>query len=114
MLILFDHGTPAPLRPFLKNHDVKKTKDLGWDTLSNGDLLKVAEEAGFEMLLTTDKNIRYQQNLAGRKIALVVLGNSQWPVVRLYVERVITAVNEARPGSYTEVAIPYRSKRPTL
>ena len=74
MLILFDHGTPAPLRSFLRNHTVKKTKDLGWDTLSNGELLRAAEEAAFEIFLTTDKNIRYQQNLADRTIAIVILG----------------------------------------
>jgi hypothetical protein len=82
MLILFDHGTPAPLRFFLTGHTLKKTKDLGWDTLNNGELLKAAEEAGFEVFLTTDKNIRYQQNLAKRVIAIVVLGNSRWPVVQ--------------------------------
>src|SRR2546430_16649508 len=82
MLILFDHGTPAPLRSFLRNHTVKKTKDLGWDTLSNGELLRAAEEAAFEIFLTTGKNIRYQHNLADRTIAIVVLGNSRWPVVR--------------------------------
>ena len=108
MLILFDHGTPAPLLAFLKDHTVKKTKELGWDTLSNGELLNVAEKAGFEVLLTTDKNIRYQQNLATRKIALVVLGNPRWPVVRRYVERVVRAVNAAKSGSYTEVEIPDR------
>jgi len=108
MLILFDHGTPAPLLVFLKDHTVKKAKELGWDTLSNGELLNVAEQAGFEVLLTTDKNIRYQQNLATRKIALVVLANPRWPVVRRYVERVIRAVNAAQSGSYTEVDIPDR------
>ena len=77
MLILFDHGTPAPLRSFLKDHIVKKTKELGWDTLSNCELLRVAEEAAFEIFLTTDKNIHYQQNLADRVIAVVVLGNSR-------------------------------------
>ena len=106
MLILFDHGTPAPLISFLKEHIVKKTKDLEWDTLTNGELLQAAEDAGFEILLTTDKNIRYQQNLTTRKIALVVLGNPRWPVVRRYVERVVEAVNAASPGSYTEVDIP--------
>jgi hypothetical protein len=75
MLILFDHGTPAPLLSFLIGHTVTKTKDLGWDRLSNGELLKAAEEAGYEILITTDKNIRYQQNLTGRRIALVVLAN---------------------------------------
>jgi hypothetical protein len=57
MLVLFDHGTPAPLRSFLRDHIVKKTKDLGWDTLSNGELLRAAEEAAFEVFLTTDKNM---------------------------------------------------------
>ena len=108
MLILFDHGTPAPLLSFLKNHSIKKTKDMGWDTLSNGELLDAAEKAGFEVLLTTDKNIRYQQNLSKRKIALVVLANPRWPVVRRYVQKVIDAVNAAVPGSYTEVQIPKR------
>jgi len=79
---------------------------MGWDRLSNGELLTAAEQAGFELLLTTDKNIRYQQNLAGRKIAIVVLGTSQWPVLRLHVQRVAAAVNTVTPGSYTEVDIP--------
>ena len=106
MLILFDHGTPAPLALFLTGHTVKKTKDLGWDTLNNGELLKVAEQAAFEIFLTTDKNIRYQQNLADRIIAIVVLGNSRWPVVRLYVNRVVAAIAGAKQGTYTEVEIP--------
>jgi len=96
MLILFDHGTPAPLRSFLRNHTVKKTKDLGWDTLSNGELLRAAEEAAFEIFLTTDKNIRYQQNLADRTIAIVVLSNSRWPVVRQYVDRAACPPRRAR------------------
>jgi hypothetical protein len=99
MLILFDHGTPSPLSSFLTDHTVKKTKDLGWDTLSNGELLRVAEEAAFEIFLTTDKNIRYQQNLAARTIAIVVLGNSRWPVVRLYTDRIVAAVAAAKPAS---------------
>lgn len=108
MLILFDHGTPAPLSAFLVGHTVKKAKDLGWDTLSNGELLSAAEEAGFELLLTTDKNIRHQQNLVRRGIAIVVLGKSRWPVVKRYVDRVVTAVNTAKPGTYTEVEIPLK------
>jgi hypothetical protein len=106
MRILFDHGTPAPLRLALVGHRITRTQDLGWDRFSNGELLTAAEQAGFELLLTTDKNIRYQQNLTGRKIAIVVLGNSQWPVVRLHTQQVVTAVNVATPGSYTEVDIP--------
>ncbi len=106
MLILFDHGTPAPLGLFLTDHTVKKTKDLGWDTLGSGELLNMAEKAAFEVFLTTDKNIRYQQNLANRIIAIVVPGNSRWPVVERYAERVVAAVSAARPGSYIEVDIP--------
>jgi hypothetical protein len=108
MLVLFDHGTPAPLRSFLKAHIVKKTKDLGWDTLSNGELLRAAEEAAFDVFLTTDKNIRYQPNLADRVIAIVVLGNSRWPVVQLYVDRIAAAITDAKAGTYTEVEIPDR------
>jgi hypothetical protein len=74
MRILFDHGTPAPPIPFLEGHIVTKAKDAGWDKIANGELLKAAEQAGFDLLLTTDKNMAAQQNLKGRKIAIVVLG----------------------------------------
>jgi hypothetical protein len=106
MLVLLDQRTPVPIRPFLKEHTVQTASERGWDTLQNGELLKAAEAAGFNVLVTPDKNIRYQQNLTVRTIALVVLGNPQWPILRLHVDRVVTAVNAARPGSYTEVEIP--------
>ncbi len=106
MLVLFDHGPPVPIRPFLKEHTVQTTAQRGWDKLKNGELLKAADVAGFNVLVTPDKNIRYQQNLTVRTIALVVLGNPQWPILRLHIERVVAAVNAARPGSYTEVEIP--------
>jgi hypothetical protein len=107
MLILFDNGTPAPLRHALNDHVVVEAFERGWDRLLNGELIAAAEAAGFDVLLTTDKNMRYQQNLKGRKIAFVVLGNQQWPTLRRYVERVVAAVNAATPGSYTEVDIPF-------
>ena len=103
MLILFDHVTPSGIARFLPGHTVTKAKDRGWDTLTNGDLLAEAERAGFDVVLTADKNMRYQQNLRGRKIALVVLSTPQWPVVRLHIERIAAAVNAAAPGTYTEV-----------
>jgi hypothetical protein len=78
------------------------------DTLSNGELLRAAEEAAFDIFLTTDKNIRYQRNLADRMIAIVVLGNSRWPIVRLYVDRVVAAITVAKPGTYMQVEIPDR------
>jgi hypothetical protein len=108
MLVLFDQSTPVPLRPFLKGHVVETAWRRGWDTLKNGDLLKAAEEAGFDVLVTPDKNIRYQQNLKNHKIAIVVLGNPQWPALCHYVDRVIAAVNAAKQGSYCEVEIPER------
>jgi predicted nuclease of predicted toxin-antitoxin system len=99
MLILFDHSTPAPLRYALKGHVVVEAIERGWDRLANGALLDAAEAAGFELLVTTDKNMHQQQNLTGRKISIVVLGNAQWPVLRRYVERVATVVNAATPGT---------------
>ena len=108
MLILFDKGTPAPLRYSLEGHIVIEASERGWDRSGNGELLAAAESAGFEVLVTTDKNMRFQQNLPDRKIAFVVSGNSQWPVLRRYVERVVAAVNAATPGSYAEVDIPFQ------
>jgi hypothetical protein len=108
MLVLFDHSTPAPLRDALKAHTVVEAIERGWQRLENGALLDAAEAAGFEILVTADKNMRHQQNLAARKIAIVVLGNAQWPVLRRYVDRVVTALNAATPGSYTEVEVPLR------
>ncbi|HMC60159.1 MAG TPA: hypothetical protein VKJ01_13280 [Candidatus Solibacter sp.] len=108
MRILFDHGTPAPLIPFLEGHTVTKAKDAGWEKLVNGELLEAAEKAGFEVLLTTDKNMAAQQNLKSRTIAIVVLGNSQWRIVQRYVPRIGASVNSATPGNYIEVDIPFR------
>ena len=107
MLILFDQGTPVPIRPFLIGNTVETAAQRGWDKLKNGELLEAAEEAGFKVLVTPDKNIRYQQNLTLRRIALVVLGNPKWPVLCQHVERVVIAVNAAQPGSYTVVDIPH-------
>ena len=108
MLILFDHGTPRGIAPALKGHAVKEAKAQGWDTLSNGDLLKAAEDAGFDVLLTTDKNLPHQQNLRGRRLAIVVLSNSRWSLVRNVLADIAASVNAAKPGSYTLVDIPAR------
>jgi hypothetical protein len=109
MLILFDHGTPRGLARELPYHTVKTAREMGWEQLNNGDLLQAAEEAGFQLLLTTDQRIRYQQNLTGRKIAILVLsGTTKWSRVRLCVDRIAIAVNETTPGSYREVFIPFQ------
>ena len=107
MLILFVNGTPAPLKHALKGHIVIEAIERGWDRLVNGELIAAAEAAGFELLVTTDKNMRYQQNLAGRKIAFLVIGNQQWPVLRRYVDRVVAAVDTSAPGTFVEVDIPF-------
>jgi hypothetical protein len=107
MLILFDHGTPRSVARWLHGHTVVEAIARGWDRLANGDLLKMAEDAGFDLLLSTDKNIRYQQNLTGRRIAIVILGNPQRPAVHRHIDLVMDAVNAATPGSYIEVEIPF-------
>jgi hypothetical protein len=108
MLILFDHSTPAPLRHALPGHQVVEAVERGWDQLVNGVLLDTAEAEDFELLITADKTCGTQQNLTGRKIAIVVLGNAQWPTLRRYVDRVVAAVDAATPGSYVEVEIPFK------
>jgi hypothetical protein len=96
VLILFDHGTPKGLIRALSGHTVHTGQAKQWDTLSNGALLKAAEEAGVEVLLTTDRRIRYQQNLRARRIALVVLsGSTKWSRVRQYTDRIAAAVAAA-------------------
>ena len=111
MLILFDHGTPKGVIRALSGHTVQTAQAKGWDTLGNGALLTAAEEAGFEVLLTTDRRIRYQQNLRLRRIALVVLtGSTSWARVREHTDRIVAAVASATPGSYVEVEIPFESK----
>ena len=106
MRVLFDHVTPQGIARFLSLHVVTKAKERGWDTLGNGKLLAAAELDGFDVLVTADKNMRYQQNLKGRKIALVVLSTPQWPVVKLHINKIVSAIDAAVPGSYTEVDIP--------
>jgi hypothetical protein len=107
MRVLFDQATPVPIRPYLEGHTLSTAFQRGWDRLKNGELLVAPEQAGFDLFLTTDKSTRYQQNLADRKIAIVVLGQQQWPHVRPHIQRVVDAVDAATSGSCVEVDIPY-------
>jgi len=108
MFILFDHGTPKGLSRALPGHTIFTAQARGWDRLNNGALLDAAEEAALDLLVTTDRRIRHQQNLGDRKIALVVLtGSTKWSKVRLHLERIAGVVNAATPSSYTEVEIPF-------
>ncbi len=107
MRILFDQGVPRGLIASLSGHEVIEARKLKWERISNGALLTLAEEAGFDLMVTTDKNVRYQQNLTNRKSSIVVLGNSPWWLVRQHFAEIVDAVNVATPGSYTEVEIPF-------
>ena len=107
MQVLFDNGVPRGVASVLKEHVVEEARDRGWDRLTNGDLLRAAEAAGFEILLTTDRNIRHQQNLSRRVIAIVALGKSSWPLIKRKLPEIVAAVAAAAPGSYTEVDIPF-------
>jgi hypothetical protein len=112
MLILFDHGTPRGLARYLPDHTVTAAKELGWERLSNGQLIQAAEEADFALFLTTDQRIQYQQNLADRRIAIVVLtGTSKWSQVRLNIARIASAVSGSRPGAYIEVFTPFKPRK---
>jgi hypothetical protein len=107
MLVLFDNGTPRTLARYLVGlHTITEARARGWEQLENGKLLNEAEAAGFEVLVTTDKNLGYQQNLSGRKIAVVVLGKGRWTLIEPHVARVVAAVNAAMPGTFVEVEIP--------
>ena len=103
MRVLFDQGTPAPLRTALVEHDVVTAHEKGWSQLQNGDLITAAEQSGFEVFVTTDKNLKYQQNLSGRSIAIVVLLTTRWPRIQSQLPSVVTAINQAQRGSYCEV-----------
>ena len=106
MRILFDQGTPVPLRQHLSGHDVATAFELGWSTLTNGDLLARAEAAGFDVLITTDRNLRTQQNLANRAISVLVLTTTSWPRIQQALPDVASSLSLLVPGAYAEVCIP--------
>lgn len=100
--VLFDQGTPVPLRRELTGHTVSTAFEMGWSELGNGDLIAVAESA-FDALITTDQNLRYQQNLRDRTLAVLVLPTTSWPVIHVHVAEVVAAVRELRPGDFREL-----------
>jgi len=102
MRIVFDQGTPAPLRRALRGHAVATAYELGWSDLANGNLLHQAE-AEFDLLITTDQNLRYQQNLAGRRLAILVLPTTSWPEISRHETEVLAAVNTIQAGEYLEL-----------
>ena len=106
MRILFDQGTPVPLRAVLTGHAVVTVIEVGWSRFSNGELIRQAEAAGYDVLVTTDQSLRYQQQLDGRSLAIVVLMAVSWPRVRQHSERIAAQFADLQPGKYLEIPIP--------
>ena len=108
--ILLDQNVPFPLLRHLPAHDVVHAYTVGWGGLENGFLIAAAEEAGFAILVTCDRNLEYQQNLTGRRLALVVLETNHWPVIEKALDLVVAAVDAALPGSFASISF----ERPAL
>ena len=106
MRVLFDQGTPVPLRQFLSDHHVETAFERGWQVLRNGDLLDAAEASGFDCFVTTDQNLKKEQNLTGRRLAIVVLPTTDWRLIRAHTDSVAAAIASASPGDYVEVRFP--------
>ena len=104
MKILFDQGTPVPLRAALVGHMVETAYERDWSNLSNGDLLTAAEASSFELLVTTDRNLRYQQALVGRQLAIIVLPTTRWPQIQRHVAEVVAAVASIQPGECRDLS----------
>ena len=112
LLVLFDKNVPYPLKRYLTECRVATTEEEGWDQISNGDLIERAEKAGYQILLTCDQNLRYQQNLARLEISIVVLGSTIWPSVQSKVDQIAQVVARAEPGSFDflEIAPPAKQR----
>ena len=104
MRILFDQGTPAPLRKYLANHEVKTAAEMGWSRLTNGQLLDAAEDT-FDLLITTDQKLGQQQNLAGRKLAILVLPTTSWPGLEPNHTTIFCAIESITSGQYIELEL---------
>lgn len=101
MKILFDQGVPKPLQAHLSGHDVTRVFQLGWNKKKNGELLALAEEAGFQILVTTDQNLRHQQSLRGRRISVFILGRGNWPEIEPHAAEIAAKINAIKqPGVY--------------
>ena len=103
--ILFDHNTPSPLRRYLHEHDVDTANEKGWAGVANGDLIRLATEQGYDILITADQNISHQQNTRQSSIGIVVLLSNRWPLMRNHTHAIIHAVHTVRPGETLNVSI---------
>jgi len=102
--ILFDECMPQPLRRRLAEFEISTAQEMGWGRVKNGDLLKLAEDK-FDAFLTSDQQLKYQQNLKGRKLAILVLSTNRWPQVKARTQEIIAAVLALKPGDYVELTL---------
>ena len=105
MKILLDHCVPAPLAKMLPDHESQIAYDLGWAKLRNGELIEAAQNSGLDLLLTSDKNLRYQQNLSGRRLAILVLPTNNWGILRNMTDEIADAIATMHPGEYRELKL---------
>ena len=105
MKVLFDQGTPVPLRGHLSGHQIETAFEREWERLSNGDLIRASEEAGFDVFVTTDQSLRYQQDLSRRSISILVLNTTAWPLIQFKVAEIAEALGRMSRGDYVEVDV---------
>ena len=105
MRILFDQGTPVPLRRYLSNHSVDTAFERGWSHLQNSELLQASEQDGYQLLISTDQNLRYQQDLSDRQLAIIVLLTTSWLRIQLRIDDIQDAVEKMAPGDYLEIPV---------
>jgi predicted nuclease of predicted toxin-antitoxin system len=103
--VLFDQNVPRNLIRYLSAHKVTRSAELGWQQLKNGDLLDEAQDKGFEVMVTADRNLTHQQNLANRRVAIVVLPSGNWPAVKAQIVEVVQAIDESEPGGFKELKL---------
>lgn len=106
MKILFDQGTPVPLRHCLPGHPIDTAFERGWHAFRNGDLLDAAEREGYNVLITTEQNLKYQRNLSEKNIAIIVILSTSWPRIQAHVDQIAAALDQARAGSFIEIPVP--------
>ena len=103
MRVLFDQGTPVPLRRFLNSHTVTTVYEKGWSRARNGELLRLADQQMYEVFLTTDQHLKSQQNLTDRQIAIVVLPTTSWPVIQKHTAKIAAVLDSIAPGDFIEI-----------
>ena len=103
MRVLCDENIPHRLRSLLPEHEVVTVAYMNWTGIKNGELIHAAEDAGFDVLITSDQGIPYQQNMAGRKLAMVMLSTPDWNLLRIAAPRIAEAIAASTPGSFTRM-----------